>query len=146
MTKASFALTRMPPSTVAALEQLGADLAVARLRRKESLKTWAKRMGVSVPTLLRLEAGEASVSLGVLATALWLIGRDATLATLATPKEDRGALELDVRQAETLGKARMRATAQAKIKRASIRQSQQDDAARESAPGKPKAVQRMQGS
>jgi hypothetical protein len=46
------------------------------------------------------------VSLGVLATALWLIGRDATLATLATPKEDRGALELDVRQAEALGKAR----------------------------------------
>jgi len=118
MTKASSALTQMPPSTVAALDQLGADLAVARLRRKESLKTWAKRMGVSVPTLLRLEAGEPSVSLGVLATALWLIGRDGALATLATPKEDRGALELNVRQAETLGKERMRATAQAKMKRA----------------------------
>jgi hypothetical protein len=131
MTKSSSALTQMPPSTVAALEQLGADLAVARLRRKESLKTWAKRVGVSVPTLLRLEAGEPSVSLGVLATALWLIGRDATLATLATPKEDRGALELDVRQAEALGKARVRATAQAKMKKASLRQSQQDNAARE---------------
>ena len=115
----------MPTSTVAALDQLGSDLAVARLRRKESLKTWAKRMGVSVPTLLRLEAGEPSVSLGVLATALWLIGRDATLATLATPAQDRGALELDVRQAETLGQDRVRATAQAKIKRASNRQSKQ---------------------
>jgi hypothetical protein len=117
MTKASHALTQMPPSTVAALEQLGADLAVARLRRKESLKTWARRIGVSVPTLLRLEAGEPGVSLGVLATALWLIGRDATLATLATPKEDRGALELDVRQAEALGLSRARATAQAKVAR-----------------------------
>ena len=57
------ALNQMPPSALAALRQLGADLAVARLRRKESLKTWAKRMGVSVPTLLRLEAGQASVSL-----------------------------------------------------------------------------------
>ncbi len=113
----------MPQSTVAALEQLGADLAVARLRRKESLKTWAKRMGVSVPTLLRLEAGEPSVSLGVLATALWLIGRDGTLATMATPKEDRGALELDVRQAEALGKSRARATAQAKLKRATLRKN-----------------------
>ncbi len=121
MTKASPALAQMPPSTVAALAQLGADLAVARLRRRESLKTWAKRIGVSVPTLLRLEAGEASVSLGVLATALWLIGRDGALATLATPKEDRGALELDVRQAEELGKARVRATAQAKMKKASMR-------------------------
>lgn len=119
----------MPPSTVAALEQLGADLAVARLRRKESLKTWAKRIGVSVPTLLRLEAGEPGVSVGVLATALWLIGRDSALARLATPADDRGALELDVRQAETLGKARARATAQAKMKRASKRQGPQGDAA-----------------
>jgi hypothetical protein len=122
MTKASSALTQMSPSTLAALEQLGADLAVARLRRKESLKTWAKRMGISVPTLLRLEAGEPSVSLGVLATALWMIGRDGMLASLATPKEDRGALELDVRQAEALGKARVRATAQAKLKKAELRQ------------------------
>jgi transcriptional regulator with XRE-family HTH domain len=121
MTKASQALTQLPPSTQAALAQLGADLAVARLRRKESLKTWATRMGVSVPTLMRLEAGEPSVSLGVLATALWLIGRDGALATLATPGEDRGALELDVREAEALGKRRVMATAQAKLKRASHR-------------------------
>jgi len=128
----------MPPSTRAALEQLGADLAVARLRRKESLKTWAKRIGVSVPTLLRLEAGEPSVSLGVLATALWLIGRDGVLATLATPSQDRGALELDVRAAETLGKQRMRATAQAKLARAT-RRAQREGASNE-APRKPHAA------
>jgi transcriptional regulator with XRE-family HTH domain len=125
VTKASAALTQIPPSTLAALQQLGADLAVARLRRKESLKTWAKRIGISVPTLLRLEAGEPSVSLGVLATVLWLIGRDGALGALATPKEDRGALELDVRAAENLGKARMRATAQAKIERAAQRKPPQ---------------------
>jgi hypothetical protein len=123
----------MPPSTVAALEQLGADLAVSRLRRKESLKTWAKRLGVSVPTLLRLEAGEPGVSLGVLATALWLVGRDGALATLASPKEDRGALELDVRAAETLGKERVRATAQAKLARAS-RQARRDEASDDTSP------------
>lgn len=119
MSKASHALSQMPPSTVAALQQLGADLAVARLRRKESLKTWAKRMGVSVPTLMRLEAGEASVSLGVLATALWLVGRDAALASLASPQNDRGALELDVREAVTLGKQRLQASTQAKLRRSS---------------------------
>lgn len=146
MTKASPALNQMPPSTVAALEQLGIDLAVARLRRKESLKTWAKRMGVSVPTLIRLEAGEPSVSLGVLATALWLIGRDAALATLATPKEDRGALELDVREAETLGKERARANAQAKLSRVANRQSQEPCAALEGTPSKPKTAQRTRGS
>jgi hypothetical protein len=137
MTKASLALSQMPPSTLAALARLGADLAVARLRRRESLKTWAKRLGVSVPTLLRLEAGEPSVSLGVLVTALWLIGRDAALGDLATPKEDRGALELDVRQAETLGKERVRATAQAKLTRVAQRQQQQKDAVRPHEPKKP---------
>ncbi len=118
MAKISGALQHLPPSVTAALVQLGADLAVARMRRKESLKSWAKRLGVSVPTLLRLEAGEASVSLGVLATALWLIGRDGALSTLATPREDRGALELDVRAAEELGRARARATANARRGRA----------------------------
>ena len=133
-------LAQMPPSTAAALAQLGADLAVARLRRKESLKTWAKRIGVSVPTLLRLESGEPTVSLGVLATALWLIGRDGALASLATPKEDRGALELDVRAAETLGQARVRATAQAKLMRASKRQARLDGALRTDAARQSEAV------
>jgi hypothetical protein len=119
MPKASHALAQLPPSTQAALQQLGAHLAVARLRRKESLKTWSKRMGVSVPTLMRLEAGESSVSLGVLATALWLMGRDAALATLASPKDDLGALELDVRAAEALGKKRVQSAVQAKLRRGS---------------------------
>ena len=135
--KTPTALTQMPPSTLAALAQLGADLAVARLRRKESLKTWAKRLGVSVPTLLRLEAGEPSVSLGVLATALWLTGRDSALGKLAAPKDDRGALELDIRQAETLGKERVRATAHAKIKRAAQRRSQKLDTIRPHEPQTP---------
>jgi transcriptional regulator with XRE-family HTH domain len=128
MTKASPVFNQMPPSTLAALSQLGADLAVARLRRKESLKTWAKRLGVSVPTLLRLEAGEPNVSLGVLATALWLIGRDGALAELATPKEDRGALELNVRQAQALGKERIQATAQARLQRARGRRDRKSGA------------------
>src|SRR5882762_10155343 len=115
MPKTARALLQLPPATAAAIEKLGADLAVARLRRKESLKTWAQRMGVSVPTLLRLEAGEPGVSVGVLATALWLIGRDGALGNLATPMEDRGAIELDVRQAEALGRERAQATAQAKL-------------------------------
>ncbi len=118
MSKASSALAQMPPATISALEQLGSDLAIARLRRKESLKSWSRRLGVSVPTLIRLEAGEPSVSLGVLTTALWLIGRDSELAKLATPKEDRGALELDVRQAVALGQNRVLATKQAKLARA----------------------------
>ena len=109
MPKTARAILQMPPATVAAIEKLGADLAVARLRRKESLKTWAQRMGVSVPTLQRLEAGDPGVGIGIVVTALWLIQRDGALAQLAAPELDQGAIELDIRQAQALGRSRAQA-------------------------------------
>jgi len=115
MPKVARALQQLPPATQATLEKLGADLAVARLRRKESLKTWATRMGVSVPTLQRLEAGDPGVGIGIVATALWLIQRDAELGNLAAPEHDRGAIEMDVREAVALGRARARAAAEARL-------------------------------
>lgn len=117
MPKTSRALQQLPPATLKAIEKLGADLAVARLRRKESLRTWAKRMGVTVPTLQRLEAGDPSVSIGILATALWLILRDGELTQLAAPEHDRGAIEMDVRKAIDLGRARARASAEARVRK-----------------------------
>ena len=118
MPKTARALQQLPPATLGALEKLGADLAVARLRRKESLKTWAKRMGITIPTLQRLEAGDPSVSIGIVATALWLIQRDAELGQLAAPEHDRGAIEMDIRQAVDLGRARARASAEARLRKA----------------------------
>ena len=114
MPKTARALLQLPPATSAAIEKLGADLAVARLRRKESLKTWAQRMGVSVPTLQRLESGDPGVGIGIVATALWLIQRDGALAQLAAPELDQGAIELDIRQAQALGRARAQASAQSR--------------------------------
>ena len=118
MPKTARAILQMPPATVAAIEKLGADLAVARLRRKESLKTWAQRMGVSVPTLQRLEAGDPGVGIGIVATALWLIQRDGALAQLAAPELDQGAIEMDIRQAQALGRARAQA---ASLSRSTVR-------------------------
>ncbi|MBV8603669.1 MAG: XRE family transcriptional regulator [Pelomonas sp.] len=114
MPKTARALLQLPPATAGALEKLGADLAVARLRRKESLRSWAQRLGVTVATLQRLEAGDPSVGVGIFATALWLIQRDGELANLAAPEHDRGALEMDVREAVELGRARARASAAAR--------------------------------
>lgn len=116
MPKTARALLQLPPATAAAIEKLGADLAVARLRRKESLKTWARRMGVSVPTLQRLEAGDPAVGIGIVATALWLIKRDGELRSLAAPEHDQGAIEMDVREAVELGRARAQASAQARTR------------------------------
>lgn len=99
MSKAAAALSSMPPVALDALKQLGEDLAVARVRRHESQRVWSRRLGVSVPTLIRLEQGDPGVSMGIYATALWLINRTPALAQLADPQQDRGALELDIRKA-----------------------------------------------
>ena len=117
MPKSPIALSQMPPAVAAGLRQLGADLAVARLRRKESLASWAARIGTSVPTLMRMEAGEAGVGIGLYATALWMVGRSGALATLAAPEHDRGALELDVRAAVQLGKGRAQVSGAARLVR-----------------------------
>ena len=115
MPKTARALLQLPPATAGAIEKLGADLAVARLRRKESLRSWAQRMGVTVSTLQRLEAGDPAVGIGIVATALWLIKRDGELGNLAAPEHDQGALELDVRAAVELGRARAQSSAQARL-------------------------------
>ena len=118
MPKLSTAITRLPPQTQNALIALGAHLAVARVRRKESLRSWAQRIGISVPTLLKLESGDPGVSIGAFASALWLIGRDGELARLAEPATDSAALELDVRAAKALGARRATSARSAAAKRA----------------------------
>ncbi|MBI2309088.1 MAG: helix-turn-helix transcriptional regulator [Rhodocyclales bacterium] len=114
MSKSSIALSSVPPEASASLQTLGEHLALARLRRQESQKQWAARLGVSVPTLIRLEKGDPTVSMGVYATALWLLGLSGGLAELADPAKDMRALESDVRQASRLRAARARASATAR--------------------------------
>jgi hypothetical protein len=99
MPKPSEALATLPPPVTEALRALGENIAVARVRRRESQRVWAQRLGVSVPTLVRLEQGDPGVGIGIVGTALWLMGRVQAIPLLADPHEDKGALEHDVRAA-----------------------------------------------
>ena len=96
MPKIVSALETLPHAATASLRKLGADLTTARKRRKQSLCAWATRLDVSVPTLMKMEKGDAAVSIGVYATALWIIGRHEALALVADPKEDVAALENEI--------------------------------------------------
>jgi hypothetical protein len=100
MSKRSQALDCMPPVVLTQLRRLGENLSVARKRRRESIKAWSQRIGVSEPTLMRMEKGDPSVAFGLYATALWLIGRATAIADLAAPEHDIGALEEAVRAAK----------------------------------------------
>lgn len=99
MPQLSPALDSLPSAAAAALRKLGSDLATARKRRKDSLKGWAQRLNISVPTLMKLEKGDPTVSMGVYATALWLINRQQALGQLADPGSDAEALENEVSSA-----------------------------------------------
>jgi transcriptional regulator with XRE-family HTH domain len=99
MSKPSPAIHSLPSPALGSLRKLGADLATARKRRRQSLKDWAQRLQVSIPTLMRMEKGDPAVSMGVYATALWLLNRHDSLSAAADPKEDLAALETEVRTA-----------------------------------------------
>ncbi len=100
MSKRSNAIDAMPSSVLAHLRELGKNLSIARKRRRETIRAWAQRIGVSEPTLIRMEKGDPSVSMGVYATALWMMGRDQAIPDLAAPEHDMGALEEAVRVAK----------------------------------------------
>ena len=110
----------MPPAIEQALRALGENLAIARVRRRESQRTWARRLGVSVPTLIRMERGDPGVGVGIYATALWLIGKANALPELAAPDEDRGALESDVRAAMKRRAVRSAASVEARLGRKKV--------------------------
>lgn len=103
------AVDMLPSAVEAALRKLGADLSIARKRRKQSLANWAARLNVSVPTLSKMEKGDPSVSAGVYATALWLMQRHEALGGLADPQVDLGALESEVQAAVQRGVRRTHA-------------------------------------
>jgi hypothetical protein len=103
MPRRSQALDSLPSAATGALVRLGADLALARKRRKQSLRSWALRLNVSVPTLAKLEKGDPAVSAGVYATALWMIQRHEALASLAEPQHDLAALEVEIQAASRRG-------------------------------------------
>ena len=117
MSKDSPSLAALPPEAASALLRLGGHLALARVRRRESQRQWAGRMGISVPTLIRMERGETSVSMGIYATALWMMGRAQALGDIASPENDRGALEADVRVALRTRAVRSRASIEARLGR-----------------------------
>ena len=75
------------PGTQRRAEALGDRLRLARLRRRISLSDLATRVDASRVTLARLERGDLSSSLGLLARVLGVLGLDSDLDQLASDDE-----------------------------------------------------------
>lgn len=85
------------PQTQRRAEALGERLRLARRRRRISLADLAKRVGVNRETLARLEHGDLTTSLGVLARVLAVLGMEEDLDRLAG-EDELGQRLQDVRQ------------------------------------------------
>jgi len=94
MPRASRAAGALPVSVAKEVEILGRDIATARTRRRIPQRLFAQRMMVTPQTVQRLEHGDPGVSIGVLATALWVLGMNDRLSEIASPARDTvGTLE-----------------------------------------------------
>lgn len=62
-----------PPAILAQIEQLAQCLVATRKSRGETQAQWAERLGISQPTMARLERGDASVAMATYVACLWQI-------------------------------------------------------------------------
>lgn len=78
------------------IERLAQHIVVARKRRGETQAQWARKLGVSQPTMARIERGDPSVAMASYVMCLWLIRPSMGLADLVAPENDHAALEREV--------------------------------------------------
>lgn len=93
--------------TLYALVTIGVRLRAARIEKGDSQALFAKRLGVSVPTLRDMEKGSLTVSVGAWAAALWMLSRLSDLDSVLEKQEslfERAAREQKPRQRAAKGK------------------------------------------
>ena len=77
----------------------------------------ARAVGVARSAICRMERGDPTVSMGIYATALWMMGRANALAELAEPVKDLGALEANVRAAKLTRAVRSQSSIEGRLTR-----------------------------
>ena len=92
-------LGAIPQEPAAQLKTLGGRIRIARKRRGQTLRELAGRARIAPNTLLAIERGKPTVSVGVLATVLWLLGLSDGIASLADPDADAHGKALELARA-----------------------------------------------
>lgn len=85
----------LPRAARKALVKLGADIAVARKKRRISTVSMAERAFISRATLYKVEKGDPTVSMGIYATVLAILGLAGGLAEVADRVNDSLGLDLE---------------------------------------------------
>ena len=89
------ATSTLPRAARQSLIKLGEDIAVARKKRRISTVSMAERAFISRGTLYKVEKGDPSVSMGIFATVLSILGLIEGLGNLADRGTDTLGLDID---------------------------------------------------
>jgi transcriptional regulator with XRE-family HTH domain len=90
-----------PQAVIQQIGQLAQNIVTARKRRKETQAQWAGRLGVSQPTMARIERGDPSVAMVSYVMCMWLVNQAHGLADLVAPQNDHASLEREVARTRT---------------------------------------------
>lgn len=91
-------LPSLPIAVRRALRRIGTDIRDARRRRRLPTRVVADRALISLPTLRGVERGDPTVSMGIYATVLFVLGLLDKLAAVAAVEGDPVGLGLDAEQ------------------------------------------------
>lgn len=94
-----------PQAVLQQIQLLAQNIAIARKRRGETQGQWAHKLGVSQPTMARIERGDPSVAMASYVMCMWLINQADGLADLIAPQSDHAALEREVLKTRPRSKA-----------------------------------------
>ena len=85
-----------PPQVRRALRSVGANISVARRRRRITVRMMAERVGVSAMTYLKVERGDPGVAFGTYVMTLFALGLGTPWAQLVDAGQDETGLLLDL--------------------------------------------------
>ncbi len=85
----------LPRAARQALLKLGSDIVVARKKRRISTVSMAERAFISRSTLIRIEKGDPTVSMGAYLTVLAILGLAEKVGDLADRASDVVGLDID---------------------------------------------------
>ena len=90
-----------PQAVIHQIQLLAQNILIARKRRNETQAQWANKLGVSQPTMARIERGDPSVAMASYVMCMWLINQAAGLAELISPFNDHASLEREISKARS---------------------------------------------
>lgn len=88
----------LPLPVKRALAKLGEDIRSARLRRRIPTTVMAERAFITRMTLGKVERGDPTVSMGIYAVVLFVLGLTPRLSELADARSDAVGLQLEEEQ------------------------------------------------